>query len=170
MKKITILLSLIILIGCTSIQSNIEVDSIATFDLSNYSDFSIKINESNISAEINPIDLERFKENLKSALQERGLNYSPDSNFTFNINLTTKDKVQSDRMNHYYSRYYWDRYMYRDDIRTITENILRVNLKDSTADSTLWTVVTVWRSGSAKAATSEDGSDLIVDEIMLSFL
>jgi hypothetical protein len=73
-------------------------------------------------------------------------------------------------MNHYYSRYYWDRYMYRDDIRTITENILRVNLKDSTADSTLWTVVTVWRSGSAKAATSEDGSDLIVDEIMLSFL
>jgi hypothetical protein len=45
-----------------------------------------------------------------------------------------------------------------------------VNLKDSTADSTLWTVVTVWRSGSAKAATSEDGSDLIVDEIMLSFL
>jgi hypothetical protein len=60
--------------------------------------------------------------------------------------------------------------MYRDDIRTITENILRVNLKDSTADSTLWTVITVWRSGSAKAATSEDGSDLIVDEIMLSFL
>jgi hypothetical protein len=60
--------------------------------------------------------------------------------------------------------------MYRDDIRTITENILRVNLKDSTADSTLWTVVTVWRSGSSKGVTSEDGSDLIVDEIMLSFL
>ena len=170
MKIIIKLASILILVGCATTQSNIEVDSIDTFNLGNYNDFYIKINESNISAEINPIDLERFKENLKSALQERGLNYSPDSNLTFDINLTTKDKVQSDRMNHYYSRYYWDRYMYRDDIRTITENILRVNLKDSTADSTLWTVVTVWRSGSAKAATSEDGSDLIVDEIMLSFL
>jgi hypothetical protein len=170
MKKITTLLTLLLIIGCNSIQTNIEVDSVDTFNLDNYNDFYIKINESNISAEINPIDLERFKENLKSALQERGLKYSPDSNLTFDINLTTKDKVQSDRMNHYYSRYYWDRYMYRDDIRTITENILRVNLKDSTADSTLWTVVTVWRSGSSKGATSEDGSDLIVDEIMLSFL
>jgi hypothetical protein len=60
--------------------------------------------------------------------------------------------------------------MFRDDIRSITENILRINLKDNTSDSTVWTVVTVWRSGSSKAPTSEDGSDLIVDEIMLSFL
>ena len=75
MKKITTLMSLVILIGCTSIQSNIEVDSIATFDLSNYSDFSININESNISAEVNPIILERFKNNLKNAIEERGLNF-----------------------------------------------------------------------------------------------
>ena len=47
---------------------------------------------------------------------------------------------------------------------------LRVNLKDNTADKTLWTVVTVWRNGSSKAPTSEDGSNIIVDEIMLSFL
>ena len=33
-------------------------------------------------------------------------------------------------MNHYYSRYYWDYYMYRDDLYTVTQNILRVNLKD----------------------------------------
>ena len=74
MKKITTLLSILILIGCTSIQSNIEVDSIETFNLNNYSDFYIKINESNVSAEINPIELERFKTNLNSALEERGLN------------------------------------------------------------------------------------------------
>jgi hypothetical protein len=43
-------------------------------------------------------------------------------------------------------------------------------LKDNTADKTLWTVVTVWRNGSSKAPTSEDGSNIIVDEIMLSFL
>ena len=101
MKKITTLLSLIILIGCTSIQSNIEVDSIATFDLSNYSDFSIKINESNISAEINPIDLERFKNNLKNAIEERGLTFSSKSNLVFVINLSTKDSIENDNLNYH---------------------------------------------------------------------
>ena len=107
---------------------------------------------------------------MKTSLIETGLSYSESSDLTFEIIITTKDKVQTDRMNHYYTRYYWDNYYFRDDIRTITENILRVNLKDNTADKTLWTVVTVWRNGSSKAPTSEDGSNIIVDEIMLSFL
>ena len=106
MKKITTLFTLILLFGCNSMQTNIEVDSVDTFNLDNYSDFSIKINESSISAEINPIELERFKNNLKSALVERGLSYSDGSNLSFEINMTTKDKIQSDRMNHYYTRYY----------------------------------------------------------------
>ena len=105
MKKITTLFVLIFLVGCSTTQSNLKIDSVDTFNLSNYNNFNIKINNSNIGAEVNPIVLERFKENLKSALQERGLNYSPDSNLTFDINLTTKDKVQSDKMNHNYSRY-----------------------------------------------------------------
>ena len=52
MKYITTLLSLIVLIGCSTTQSNIQVDSIETFNLDNYNDFDIKINTSNISAEI----------------------------------------------------------------------------------------------------------------------
>ena len=170
MKKITTLITLLLLVGCNSMQTNIEVDSVETFNLDNYSDFSIKINESSISAEINPIDLEKFKDNLKASLVEIGLDYSDSSELNFEIIITTKDKVQTDRMNHYYTRYYWDNYYFRDDIRTITENILRVNLKDNKADKTLWTVVTVWRNGSSKAPTSEDGSNIIVDEIMQSFL
>ena len=68
MKYITTLLSLIVLIGCSTTQSNIQVDSIETFNLDNYNDFDIKINTSNISAEINPIVLERFREELKLSL------------------------------------------------------------------------------------------------------
>ena len=170
MKKITSLITILLLVACNSMQTNIEVDSVDTFNLDNYSDFSIKINESSISAEINPIDLERFKDNLKASLVETGLDYSDSSELTFEIIITTKDKVQTDRMNHYYTRYYCDNYYFRDDIRTITENILRVNLKDNKVDKTLWTVVTVWRNGSSKAPTSEDGSNIIVDEIMQSFL
>ena len=69
MNKITSLFSLIILIGCSATQSNIKTDSIETFNLGNYSEFNIKINNANISAEVNPIALERFKENLKVAIE-----------------------------------------------------------------------------------------------------
>jgi hypothetical protein len=83
MKIIIKLASILILVGCATTQSNIEVDSIDTFNLGNYNDFYININESNISAEINPIELERFKDNLKNALENRGLNYSSFFKFGF---------------------------------------------------------------------------------------
>ena len=148
MKTTISLLSLIFLMSCVSTQSNIKIDSIETFNLDNYNDFNIKINNSNLSAEVNPIVLEKFKENLKNSIEERGLSFNQDSDLIFDINFTTKDTVESDRMNHYYSRYYWDYYMYRDDLYTVTQNILRVNLKDLSQDKTVWTVVTVWRDGS----------------------
>ena len=83
MKYITTLLSLIIVIGCSTTQSNIQVDSIETFNLDNYNDFNIKINTSNISAEINPIVLENFREDLKGAISEQGLSFDSESNLIF---------------------------------------------------------------------------------------
>jgi len=170
MKKITTLFILIFLVGCSTTQSNLKIDSVDTFNLSNYNNFNIKINNSNIGAEVNPIVLERFKENLKKAIEERGLNFSEDSNIIFDINFSTKETVESDRMNHYYSRYYWDFYRYRDDVYNVTRNFLRVNLRDIDDDKTLWTVVTVWRDGSNRSISYDDASNMLVDEIMLSFL
>ena len=170
MKYITTLLGLIVLIGCSSTQSNIQVDSIETFNLDNYNDFNIKINTSNLSAEINPIVLEKFREKLKNSISERGLSFNKESDLTFEINFTTKESVESDRMDYYYSRYYWDYYKFRDDVYTVTENILRINLKDLELDKTVWTVVTVWRDGSSRAISSDDAADILVDEIMISFL
>tara|TARA_B100000963_G_C22527516_1_gene626046 strand:- start:567 stop:1079 length:513 start_codon:yes stop_codon:yes gene_type:complete len=170
MKYITTLLGLIVLIGCSTTQSNIQVDSIETFNLDNYNDFNIKINTSNLSAEINPIVLEQFREKLKNSISERGLSFNKESDLTFEINFTTKESVESDRMDYYYSRYYWDYYKFRDDVYTVTENILRINLKDLELDKTVWTVVTVWRDGSSRAISSDDAADILVDEIMISFL
>lgn len=170
MKKITTLFVLIFLVGCSTTQSNLKIDSVDTFNLSNYNNFNIKINNSNIGAEVNPIVLERFKENLKKAIEERGLTFSEDSNIIFDINFSTKETVESDRMNHYYSRYYWDFYRYRDDVYNVTRNFLRVNLRDIDDDKTLWTVVTVWRDGSNRSISYDDASNMFVDEIMLSFL
>ena len=170
MKKITTLFVLIFLVGCSTTQSNLKIDSVDTFNLSNYNNFNIKINNSNIGAEVNPIVLERFKENLKKAIEERGLTFNEDSNIIFDINFSTKETVESDRMNHYYSRYYWDFYRYRDDVYNVTRNFLRVNLRDIDEDKTLWTVVTVWRDGSNRSISYDDASNMLVDEIMLSFL
>ena len=170
MKKITVLLSLIILIGCETTRSNIQIDSVTTFNLDNYNDFNIKINNSNISPEINPIVLEQFKENLKNAIENRGIKFNKQSNLVFDINFTTKDKVESNRINHYYSRYYWDYYSLKDDLYTVTENILRINLRNSEEDKTLWTVVTVWRDGSSRSISYDEASNILVEEIMASFL
>jgi|TARA_B100001540_G_scaffold47375_1_gene42333 hypothetical protein len=170
MKKITVLLSLIILIGCETTKSNIQIDSVTTFNLDNYNDFNIKINNSNISPEINPIVLEQFKENLKNAIENRGIKFNKQSNLVFDINFTTKDKVESNRINHYYSRYYWDYYSFKDDLYTVTENILRINLRNSEEDKTLWTVVTVWRDGSSRSISYDEASNILVEEIMASFL
>ena len=170
MKKITVLLSLIILIGCETTKSNIQIDSVTTFNLDNYNDFNIKINNSNISPEINPIVLEQFKENLKNAIENRGIKFNKQSNLVFDINFTTKDKVESNRINHYYSRYYWDYYSYKDDLYTVTENILRINLRNSEEEKTLWTVVTVWRDGSSRSISYDEASNILVEEIMASFL
>tara|TARA_B000000441_G_C21745287_1_gene357215 strand:- start:1370 stop:1882 length:513 start_codon:yes stop_codon:yes gene_type:complete len=170
MKKITVLLSLIILIGCETTKSNIQIDSVTTFNLDNYNDFNIKINNSNISPEINPIVLEQFKENLKNAIENRGIKFNKKSNLVFDINFTTKDKVESNRINHYYSRYYWDYYSFKDDLYTVTENILRINLRNSEEDKTLWTVVTVWRDGSSRSISYDEASNILVEEIMASFL
>ena len=106
MKNITTIFSLIVLIGCSTTQSNIKTDSIETFNLGNYNEFNIKINNANMSAEVNPIVLERFKENLKTAIEQRGLKYNRDSKIVFDINFTTKETVESDPLNFYYSRYY----------------------------------------------------------------
>ena len=54
--------------------------------------------------------------------------------------------------------------------RQVTENILRINLRNSEEDKTLWTVVTVWRDGSSRSISYDEASNILVEEIMASFL
>ena len=101
---------------------------------------------------------------------EGGLKYNKNSNIIFDINFTTKETVESDRLNYHYSRYYYDYYRFRDNVYNVTKNILRVNLKNLEQEKTLWTVVTVWRQGSNRSISYDDASNMLVDEIMVSFL
>ena len=149
MKKITLLLTLFVLTSCSlNPQSFIEVDRVEAFSIDNYSDFYVKINETSLSTEINPIALESFRDDLKNALIDSGLSFSEDSKLIFEINITSKDEIESDNLNHYYSRYNWDRY-YRDNIRTISKFILRVNLKDIESNNTVFTACLLYTSDAA---------------------
>ena len=64
MNKITSLICVLLIFGCASTQSNIKINSVDTFNLDNYSDFYININDSFLSAEIDPIELEKFSNNV----------------------------------------------------------------------------------------------------------
>ena len=55
-------------------------------------------------------------------------------------------------------------------LNTSPASILKVNLKDLSQDKTVWTVVTVWRDGSSRSISYDDASNILVDEIMVSFL
>ena len=101
---------------------------------------------------------------------QRQQNLTKNQKIVLDINFTTKETVESDPLNFYYSRYYYDYYRYRDDIYNVTQNILRVNLRNLEDDKTLWTVVTVWRDGSNRSISYDDASNMLVDEIMISFL
>ena len=106
MKKLTLFLDFFLTTSCSiNPHSFVEVDKVDTFNLDNYSDFYININEVNLSSDINPIALERFRDDLKNALVERGLLFNQDSNLVFEINITSKDEIESDNFNNYYARY-----------------------------------------------------------------
>ena len=69
MKYLTLFLAFFLITSCSiNPQSFVEVDKVGTFNLDNYSDFNIKINETNLSSDINPIALEKFRDDLKNAL------------------------------------------------------------------------------------------------------
>ena len=165
-KNLLISLLLVFFYGCsTSTKLNVEVDTLNNFNIDNYNDFYININAEKVSAEINPLDLEKVKFAITNALIDRGLSESKQASIEFKIMISTKDEIESDPLRSRYSYYYWDPY-YRNDIRTISKYFLRINIKDLKEDKIVWTIVTGWRSGSSNNPISDDGLAILIDEIM----
>ena len=165
-KSLFVSILLVFLYGCsTNTKLNVEVDSLNNFNIDNYNDFYININAEKVSAEINPLDLERVKSAITNALINRGLLESKQASIEINIMISTKDEIENDPLRSRYSYYYWDPY-HRNDIRTISKYFLRINVKDLTEDKIVWTIVTGWKSGSSNSPISDDGLAILIDEIM----
>ena len=159
--------TVIFLTGCMTTQSfYLKVDSVSDFMLLNYDDFALETNSENLSPEVNPIVLEAIESRLESELELRGLDSSTDSNLVFELSISAKDEIESNRFG---SRsYYYDRrYFYlEDDIETEERFILRLTIKDKVADQSLWTGFTSWNQNRLNDSSDTETIQALVNSLL----
>ena len=68
-KKTSIIISLVFIQSCALNLNtyDFETDSLESFNLADYNEFSLNMNQSNLSAEVNPIKFEKLKVALTEA-------------------------------------------------------------------------------------------------------
>ena len=166
-KNFFTLAAVIFLTGCMTNQSfYLKVDSVSDFMLLNYDDFALETNSENLSPEVNPIVLEAIESRLESELELRGLDSSTDSNLVFELSISAKDEIESNRFGP--RSYYYDRrYFYlEDDIETEERFILRLTIKDKVADKSLWTGFTSWNQNRLNDSSDTETIQALVNSLL----
>ena len=170
--KTSLILFIALLQGCSTLDTfSLETDSVAGFNINDYNEFSLNMNNSNLSAEVNPIKFQKLESALSEAIQERGLSLNQDANLSIELIIEPKEKLklEDDFLYRPYGRYYgYDRLSRLDRLESIPQFILRVNVKDINADKILWTGLTKWNKGSSKDPLTDDYLQFIVDNILQS--
>jgi len=171
LKQLSLIISLVFIQSCSLNLNlnnyNFETDSLGSFNLADYNEFSLNMNQSDLSAEVNPIKFEKLKNSLTEALEDRGLTLNPDANINIELILEPKEKLKLSkypRRSPYYYGYEWN----MDQLKTTQQFILRVNIKDISADKVVWTGLTKWRKSSSKDPLTEEYLQFIVDSILQS--
>ena len=171
LKQLSLIISLVFIQSCSLNLNlnnyNFETDSLGSFNLADYNEFSLNMNQSDLSAEVNPIKFEKLKNSLTEALEDRGLTLNPDANINIELILEPKEKLKLSkypRRSPYYYGYEWN----MDQLETTQQIILRVNIKDISADKVVWTGLTKWRKSSSKDPLTEEYLQFIVDSILQS--
>lgn len=166
-KNIFTLVLIVSLTGCVSSQSFfLKVDSVNDFSLLNYDNFMLETNGENLSTEVNPIVLEAIESRLVSELELRGLTLKKDSNLIFELSISAKDEIESNRFgprNYYYDR----RYFYLDDdIETEERFTLRLTIKDKSLDKSLWTGFTSWSQNRLNDSSDKESIESLVNSLL----
>jgi wyosine [tRNA(Phe)-imidazoG37] synthetase (radical SAM superfamily) len=124
------------------------------------------MNQSNLSAEVNPIKFEKLKVALTNALEDRGLKLNPEANLSIELIIEPKDKLKLSkyprRSPYFYGYDTWN----MNELETTEQFILRVNIKDISADKIVWTGLTKWRKSSSKDPLTQEYLQFIVDSIL----
>ena len=171
LKQLSLIISLVFIQSCSLNLNlsnyNFETDSLGSFNLADYNEFSLNMNQSDLSAEVNPIKFEKLKNSLTEALEDRGLTLNPDANINIELILEPKEKLKLSKYPRR-SPYYYGYESYMDQLETTQQFILRVNIKDISADKVVWTGLTKWRKSSSKDPLTEEYLQFIVDSILQS--
>lgn len=165
-KNFLTLFTVVFLTGCMSTQSfYLKVDSVNEFTLLNYDDFNLKSNSESLSPEVNPIILEAIESRLTSELQLRGLKSLKESNLVFDLSISAKDEIESNRFG---PRSYYDRrYFYLDDdIETEEKFILRLTIRDKNLDKSLWTGFTSWNQNRLNDSSDRETIQALVNSLL----
>tara|TARA_B100001113_G_scaffold25440_1_gene18509 strand:+ start:446 stop:976 length:531 start_codon:yes stop_codon:yes gene_type:complete len=172
-NRFIIFLSIAFLQSCSStLNYSIEIDSVENFNIADYNEFSLNMNKSNLSAEVNPIKFQKLETALIEAIEERGLSLNSEANLSIELIIEPKEKLRLEEdyllrrppYGYTYGAYPmdWDR------LETIPQFILRINVRDMANDRVLWTGLTKWSKSSSKDPLTEEYLQFIVDNILQS--
>ena len=171
-QKTSLLLLVIFLQSCSSTMNNfpLEVDSLDSFNIANYNEFSLNMNKSNLSAEVNPIRFQKLESALTAAIVDRGLTLNSEANLNIELIIEPKEKLrlEDDFLLRGSYGYNTRRLIDIDRLETIDQFILRVNVKDLEANKIVWTGLKKWRKGSSKDPLADEYLQFIVDNILQS--
>tara|TARA_Y100001970_G_scaffold158998_1_gene194425 strand:+ start:45044 stop:45556 length:513 start_codon:yes stop_codon:yes gene_type:complete len=139
--RIIITLSFFALVlGCAS-SPKIEFDRDSSYNLSNYSSFTIKkpILREDLEIDINPILIQRVERSLKQALQSKGLKESKESDMIVHFLIGSEREVErSSDLGGY--GFYNNRYSYARDQRYIRteKDVISIRFHDSKTNEVIW--------------------------------
>ena len=135
-KKILALLSLIVIVGCSSNPASVE--KVSTFNLQDFNSFVLVISDKSEEVKVSPFTNAGFKKEFSEQLQNLGLTenlVNPDFKAVISLSVEKKNKRRSARR---YPYYYYDPF-YDDAMYQGDRSILRLTLYDAENGDPLWT-------------------------------
>ena len=135
-KKILALLSLIVIVSCSS--NPVSVEKLNTFDLGDFKTFNVVISDKSEDVKVSPFTSQGLKKSFADGFEMLGLVKSldtPDFKAVISLTFDEKNKRYRGRRNPYFYDPFYDDYFYDQTDRSI----LRLTLYDGTTGDPLWT-------------------------------
>ena len=134
-KKILALLSLIVMIGCSS--NPVSVEKVSTFNLIDFNTFVVSISGKSEDVKVSPFTNAGFKKEFGEQFQNLGLTedpVQPDFKAVISLSVEKKNKRSIGRRNPYYYDPFYDDHLYDNE-----RSFLRLTLYDVETGDPLWT-------------------------------
>tara|TARA_B100000900_G_scaffold413046_1_gene436114 strand:- start:1402 stop:1908 length:507 start_codon:yes stop_codon:yes gene_type:complete len=134
-KKILALLSLIVIVGCSS--NPVSVEKVSTFNLNDYETFMVSISDKSEDVKVSPFTNAGLKKEFSEQLENLGLTEDakkPGFKAVISLSVENKNRRSARR----YPYYYYDPF-FDDSLNDTERSYLRLTLYDVESGDPLWT-------------------------------